>query len=534
MSITQIFHAGATGLPFVTYDFRRAAIAYDGELAAARLLRLGANGGIPVTTTGLSSVSEPMGYQLPAKLLDILEDCAVVEDGILMEERDDFGLTLVTRDSLWNRFKHTMDIDLGHMSAPLDPNDDDQLTRNDVTVSRPNGGFAREIKTSGPLNVNDPEVDPDGVGTYDESPTINMSTNSQLAPCASFRMSKGTQPQSRYPVIHADLAASAYRSSLALAAALISVDLGDVLEIDNPEVHPDPQEQQVQSYTETIDQFDHDINFVARPSSVYRVGVVGYTTRVGSINNVTQAAFTSGTDTRLQSTLQVTDPPGYPWVTLVDSEASFPFDVDVAGVRLRVTATGDVLNDNPMFEDPLGVTGWAATSANVTIAVDRFDPKRGSQSMRITAAAAGTDGAVQPAANSCVTVAATDYLICGWIKTEIGATDVRLAVDWYQSNNTTFISTSLPTAIVTTANTWTWYSAVVTSPALGARARLKSRNVFAGATRMWNDALRIVPVASYNTTPQTLSVEQTPINGITKAIPIGSVIELAAPWVVGW
>lgn len=529
LSITQVMHY-AGDLPFVSYDFEKAANAYIGETAALRWLRLTANAGVAATTTGFSGVSEAMGAQLPAKLLDNLEDCAKVEDGIMMEERDDWSLTLVTRDSLWNRRAHTLDIDAGHLSAPLEPNNDDQGTRNDITVSRPNGGFARSIQEDGPLNVNPPEDDPDGVGVYDDTPQLSFAVDSQLQAAADFKRGKGTQDQARYSSMHADLTATVYQASSALAAATMAIDLGDVIEIDNPEVSPDPDEEQVSSYTEQIDQYDWDITWTAAPAAVFRVGVVGITTRVGSQSNITQAAFTSGTTTRLKTTL--IDPAGYQWVTPVDTDASFPFDIDVSGVRLRVLATGDVLNSNPSFET--GTNGWVPSSANAVLAPDTFNTIRGLQNMRITALAAGTDGAVQDPATPSITVAATDYLIVGWIKTEIGATAVRLAVDWYQADNTTFISTSLPTAIVTTANIWVYYTAVVTSPALGARARLRVQNVFAGATRMWVESLRIIPVSSYAADPQTLTVEQVPVNGIIKEIPIGSVVKLAAPWHIGW
>lgn len=535
LSITQIFHY-AGDLPFVTFDFEKAAYAYIGELSTARFLRLGLNNDLTVTTTGFSGIGEPMGAQLPNKLLDLMEECAEVEGGFMQEERDDFSLTIITRDSMWNRYKHTLDIDAGHMSAPLDPTDDDQMTRNDVTVSRPGGGFVRSVQLTGPLNVNLPEDDPDGVGVYDEAPPINFATDLQLSAAANFRRSRGTQDEARYPSIHADLTATAYQASPALAAATMAIDVADIIEIDNPEVSADPHEQQVQSYTEVIDLYDWDITWVAQPASVYRVGVVGITTRVGSENNVTQAAFLSGTDTRLKSTLLITSPAGSAWAPITNAEGDywFPFDIDVSGVRLRVRMVGDVLNNNPEFEPPLGTSGWIPSSANVTLAADEFNTVRGLQNMRITAVAAGTDGAVQDSASSCITVAGVDYFISGYFKTEVGATAMSLQVDWYQANNTTFISTTAPGTVTTTANVWQFFSTTVTAPALGARARLRVTNVFAGGTKAWVESVRMMPVSSFAADPQTLTVEQVPINGIIKAIPIGSVIRLAAPWRVGW
>jgi hypothetical protein len=520
----------AGDLPFVDYDFERAAVAYDGELATSRFIRLCNNAGISNTTTGYSGTSTPMGYQLPAKLVDLLEDCAKVENGILMESRDDFELCLVTRDSLWDRYTHSLDIDQGHLSMPLEPTNDDQQTRNDVTVSRPSGGFRRSIQDTGPLNVNPPETDLDGVGTYDEQTEVNFSTDAFCQSLADFRRARGTLPEPRYPSMHADLTATAYRTAPALAAAILAIDSGDSITLTNPEADYAPREQLVVSYTETLDQMDWDLVFTTLPGTVYRVGVMGYTTRIDSISNYTQASFVSGTDTKLKSTLTGT---GHPWVTILASEVSFPFEIEVGGVRLTVKMVGDVLNSNPGFED--GTTnGWVVTSANVTIGRDRFDPKRGVYCGRVQSVAAGTDGCIQDPTTRSVVLPAVDYLVSGWIKTEVAATDLRLAVDWYQANNTTLISTSLPTPITTTANAWTWYSAVVTSPALSAFAALKSRNVFAGASRMWVDDLRIMPVSSYAADPQTLTVTQQPTNNVIRTIPAGKQIRLAQPWRPAW
>jgi hypothetical protein len=148
--------------------------------------------------------------------------------------------------------------------------------------------------------------------------------------------------------------------------------------------------------------------------------------------------------------------------------------------------------------------------------------------------AAGTDGLVQAAANQTPVTAAVVYRLSGWLKTEVAATDIRLVVDWYQSNGTTLISTSTVTPIVTAANTWTWYDTTVTAPALAAFGRIRSRNVFAGISRMWQDNLTLIPVTTYNGSTQVLTVAQVPLNGIVKTIPAGRVIRLVDPWRVAW
>jgi hypothetical protein len=197
--------------------------------------------------------------------------------------------------------------------------------------------------------------------------------------------------------------------------------------------------------------------------------------------------------------------------------------------------TGVVLNTNPGFES--GTTAWAATSANVGIAVDRYNVPEGVYCLRCTTVAAGTDGVVQAAANRTAVTAAATYLLSGWVKSEVAATDMRLAVNWYNAGGG-LISTTTPTAITTQANVWAWYYAEVTAPALATSAAIFSRNVHAGVSRAWYDNLRIVATASYSGDPQILTVEQVPTNasfGVTgKVIPIGSRIQVVDAMRVGW
>jgi len=532
MQIAHVFHYPGD-LPFVTADFARAAYAYIGEEAVTRYLRLTGNARINSTTTGFTGDSKPMGAQRPAKLLDLLEECAEVDDSILMEERDDFGLNMRTRESLWNQIALALDIDAGHLSPPLDPVNDDQATRNDVTVKRVNGSFATSVQTEGPLNINAPEDDPDGVGTYDEGPEMNFRSDSQLQAAANWRRSRGTIDEVRYPGIRADYTAVAYQNSPSFAASILSKDSGDMLSILNVEVGYDATDQIVQSYTEHIDQYEFDSTFVTAPGKLYRVGVVGKTTRLATRYQFLNADFDAGVDTRLSAVLT-----GRPtsisgaglWVQVADDPGSFPFEIEVAGSRLRVRATGDVLNANPYFDG--GITDYVA-SGTTTLYWDRYPGqfKSGIASMRQTATGATTGGAVQTQAGNAVTVAGQNYQVSGWLMSNVALTDVRLAVDWYQSNGTTFISTSLPTQIATGVLTWVHFVATVTAPALGARARIKTRAVLANTDILWVDDLRIMPVTSYSASPQTLSVDLAPTNGVDNlTLPSGSPITVVQPW----
>jgi hypothetical protein len=193
-----------------------------------------------------------------------------------------------------------------------------------------------------------------------------------------------------------------------------------------------------------------------------------------------------------------------------------------------------VLNTNPGFES--GIAGWEAVSG-IPFATDIFDVKGGRYALRAHAAAAGTFGIATAAANSVPVVVGQQYRISGWVKTEVAATAIAIAMDWY-SSVPAFLSFSTGDNTTTDANVWKFIQGVVTAPASAATGRIRVSNVFAGATRMWLDNLRITRVSSESGTTQVLQVEQTPVNAaygvIGKVIPSGSRVVIADAMRVGW
>lgn len=363
IEITQLFHY-AGDLPFVTDAFSKAASAYDGELTTVRFQRTCTDASIRSSLYGASSGGTEMGPQLPIKRLEILSDCGNVDHGMVREDRDDFGLELVTRASLYNSQVIEWDIEAGHLTEPLEAAPDDQATRNDVTVSRPNGGFAVSIQESGPLNVNEPEDDPDGVGTYDEGPQINLGTEALLQSAADWRRSLGTIPDPRYPQIKADLTSTAYQASPALAALAASIDSGWMLDISNGEVSPNVLRQLVQSYEMQIDQYDFDIAWTTSPGPIYTVGVVGLTTRVQPEGIELAAEFEVGTDTAMST--QVSDSTFGRWVPTATDPDVDNFDIMVAGVRFHVTNISGSTDPQTVTVD-VAPTNMVPTTANLVI-----------------------------------------------------------------------------------------------------------------------------------------------------------------------
>jgi hypothetical protein len=82
----------------------------------------------------------------------------------------------------------SLDYDGKDLSA-IEPVDDDQQLRNDITVRRKDGSSARAIETSGPLSVAAP---PAGVGRYDVEVELNLENDLTLADRAGWLLHLGT------------------------------------------------------------------------------------------------------------------------------------------------------------------------------------------------------------------------------------------------------------------------------------------------------------------------------------------------------
>lgn len=222
-----------------------------GETAGTRMRRLCAESGIPFVSHYDLSATTAMGPQRVGTLVDLLETCGQADGGILHELRSLIGLGYRPRTSLYNQATALMlDYDGGHISPPFEPSADDAEARNDVTVQRDGGSSARVEQTTGPLNVQDPADDPEGVGRYDESVTLSLKSDSQCLSQAGWRVHLGTWDEERYPNVAVNLG-----RNTSLVTSVTAVDSGDRLTITDPPswMPPDDIDLMLQGYTESFD-----------------------------------------------------------------------------------------------------------------------------------------------------------------------------------------------------------------------------------------------------------------------------------------
>ncbi|WP_199553187.1 hypothetical protein [Streptomyces sp. N35] len=335
-AIDTRFGAGLSGMPIghvavfdtVSYTvYNGADNGFAGETASARIRRLCQEEGVTVRVTGAATATVAMGPQRPATLLDLLAECAAVDGGYLGEQRDQMALEYRPRTTLYNQ-KPALDLDAGRseIANPFAPVLDDQRLRNDVTVTRSGGSFARATDTASIVQS----------GTYDEQVTLNTAADAQLAGQAAWRVYVGTWPGMRYATLASDFAVAPQ-----VIDDWLGVQVGDLARVTNlPPQHPaGVVEVLLDGWSETITPTRWNVSANCRPAGPFRIAGVapadpGNVRPDGPYRVDTSGSHLAAPLTEQGTTLTVTSPQ-HPWTTAV---LELPFDIEMGGEVMRVHA----------------------------------------------------------------------------------------------------------------------------------------------------------------------------------------------------
>lgn len=443
--------------------FNSADHGFTGETAAARMTRLCQEEGVVFRSVGTASETMPMGPQRPGTLLDLLQECADADGGILGEDRDRAGLRYRTRTTLYNQDPGlTLVYGQPGLGRPLTPVDDTSTVRNDITVTRATGGSARAVLEEGRLSVQAP---PDGVGLYDEGVTLNLYDDDSTEPSAYWRLHLGTWDEARYPTVTVRL----HRAPELIDAAL-QITEGDLIRItDLPTwVPPGPVDLMVQGYTERIGLFTWEIDFVCVPAGPYSVAVLEALSLAWVDTDGSELA-TAATDT--QTTLDVITTNGAVWNT---APSETPYDWSVGGEEVRVTAGGRLINPNPWFDTD--AAGWVVSNATMARSTDVAHPQ-GAASLLVTPNGSSASGSVDQTPRSPVgsVVPGASYIASMWVYSPTGWSDLRACIDWYDAANA-FLSSGLGSGSSVPAGAWTFVQQTLTAPANASRATVRARH----------------------------------------------------------
>lgn len=318
-------------VPGVWTSFR-AFNANRGETAGRRIERLCTEEGIPFSAIGDLAATALMGAQVSGgKLTDLLEEAAATDGGMLFEPRDILGLAYRTRESLYNqRPRLELDYGGGHLVPPLDPTDDDQHVRNDVTVSRPGGSSARAVLEEGDLSVQPP---PGGVGRYETSITVSAWHDAHLPDHASWRLHTATVDETRWPLVTLNVAKLIADAHYAQVDQLTELGLADLVTITRipAAVMPGQVRQLALGLTEYLSEFDWRIELMCVPAAPYSVAVADSLqpgSRYGPVDTVLAAAIDP-----VATGVDITTPTGPLWSTTASG-----YQIVVGGEVMTVTA----------------------------------------------------------------------------------------------------------------------------------------------------------------------------------------------------
>ena len=186
---------------------------HDGELATVRFSRLCGEEGIPHRIVGDVNQSAPMGPQRPGGFLALLRECETADGGVLFEAGHGIQLGLRTRLGHASQTP-VLHIAPGQLWQPPEP-DDDPVTANDVTVSRPGGGSARAAVRDEVIRRH---------GRHAGGGPVNVVDDSWLQDIAEWLLGHGTWPGWRWPSLSVN---TAREGSAALLGPLLALVPGD-------------------------------------------------------------------------------------------------------------------------------------------------------------------------------------------------------------------------------------------------------------------------------------------------------------------
>lgn len=341
---TAIGHVSVQAVWDTLFDLVSQLNAWNGETPGSRYGRLMGEQGINVgnffpdaSLIGGNAVT--MGYQLDDTLMNLVQQIADTDGCLIYEARDQAAVVRRSRIFLYNQGTAyqpsltglTLDYAQHEFSGPLNPVDDDANTRNDITAERISGSFS-QATDSNPLD----RLSTVNVGDYATTYSLSIGSDAQLPDAAHWRLHLGTTDEPRYPAIPLNLRHPSFTSNLDLLNAALTVDIGDLVAINNPPAGrgaPDQIRLILQGYSETLGIYEHDMVLNCSPEAPYRVGmyddlVLG---RYDTDGSSLAQTYPLGTETTLLVASTNTLLPA--WTT---SAGAFPFDIAVGGERMTV------------------------------------------------------------------------------------------------------------------------------------------------------------------------------------------------------
>lgn len=243
--------------------------AYNGERAATRIRRLCREEGIATRVEGYAVDTEAMGPQRPGTLMDLLEECAATDLGVLYESRETVAVAYRTRASMVGQpVMVPLDYTTGDVARSLELDRDDARFANDITVENWTGATGRAVLDDGTaMSIAEPPV---GAGRYQSSYEVNAYSDARVASIAQAILGLSAVDEPRVSKLVVALQHAALAADIALTSAVFDATLGDPVEVTNnlpAALGTTTVRQLIQGWRERMAAFEHELEFVTSPAS---------------------------------------------------------------------------------------------------------------------------------------------------------------------------------------------------------------------------------------------------------------------------
>lgn len=523
-------------------DFAGPLAAWAGETAATRFARVCGENGLRARIWGYPAVSAPMGVQPVDTLMNVLQQCADTDRGVIYEPSECLGLGYRTVASLCNQAP-ALTIGYGQLAAQdastaMSETEDDLNTINDVTVSNPGGSSARQFLAAGPMSVLEPGEG--GAGTVDQEIPVNAAGDGQLSDIAGWVLNAGTVNQPRYPAVKIDLATTD-PSILALWWQVLALRLGDRVVITAPPgmLPPGNVDQLAQQIAESIYERVLSFGLAFVPSLPYSTGIFDDPAwgRADTDGSQLHAAIGTSDTSMLVDTV---GPSGIVWTTGIGPNGQpagdFPLSVVMGG---EVVTVADIAGPPNNFltgdsaEFGAGTGTWVP-STNCAIARAASPAYAGAGSLAVTSLAAGDMGPSSCNAASITTLGLPcspgDLIVMsGWWLAGTTPRQVQMGAQFFTATGAgiSLLSDSAHAAS-DAATGWTKIAGQVTAPATAAFCKLfplvKATGT-AGEVHYLDEAY-IADLTTGNALRQTFQGLTRSANGVAKSHSAGEDIRL--------
>jgi hypothetical protein len=332
-------------------------IGYTGENSSRRINRLADQNGVKLVRHG-PWAGVDMGEEEEQTLLELFAEAAQADGGILSDDPESLGLRYRSLGSMLDQPALVVPYQ-DNLVSPMLPVDDDAMTRNRITVSRPNGTEFTAARESGSMSVLPPPL---GVGGYDESLTVNVATDDLAERTAWWRLHTGTWDSERYPSLGFDLADPRLLADPVLTRELLHARLGDRLVITDPPawLPPRPIDVIITGVDYVVTPLSFRVVFSCVPARPYRVARWNQAHRWSGSGTVTAGALSSSA-----TSFTVTPPAGIVW-----GHPDGDYDIVIGGEVMTVTGVSG--NTFTVVRSVNGVVKTHAAGAAVELASPSF------------------------------------------------------------------------------------------------------------------------------------------------------------------